>query len=169
MDHSAAAGLEQTAGLESRNQWGNPTKLVAEARVETERSSRYLIQRCRHVHKAGRAYPQMQAHVEWSDDRGMISFDWGRCTLGALPGVLTLQAEAPDEDTLRRLEHSVGDHLERIGRRDRLRVTWTLPESAGEETAEHPADGTADPTGLHMTVMGEDPDNHARQGGHARD
>jgi hypothetical protein len=50
--------------------------LIAEANVETGRSSRYLVQLCRHVDKAGRAHPQMQAHVEWSDDRGVISFDW---------------------------------------------------------------------------------------------
>jgi hypothetical protein len=113
--------------------------LIAEARVETQRSSRYLVQLCRHVNKAGRAHPQMQAHVEWSDDRGVISFDWGRCTLRALPGVLTLRAEAPDEDTLRRVEYPIADRLERIGRRDHLRVTWTPPQSAGEETAGTPA------------------------------
>jgi len=59
--------------------------LIAEADVETERSSRYLVQLCQHVDKVGRAHPQMRAHVEWSDDRGVISFDWGRCTLRA-PG-----------------------------------------------------------------------------------
>jgi hypothetical protein len=30
--------------------------LIAEAHVETKRSSRYLVQRCRHVNKAGRAH-----------------------------------------------------------------------------------------------------------------
>jgi hypothetical protein len=99
--------------------------VIAEARVETERSSRYLVQLCQHVSKAGHAHPQMQAHVEWSDDRGVISFDWGRCTLRALPGVLTLRAEAPNEDALRQVEHRVADRLQRIGRRDHLTVTWT--------------------------------------------
>jgi hypothetical protein len=99
--------------------------LIAEAHVETGRSSRYLVQLCRHVDEAARAHPQMRAHVEWSDDHGVISFDWGRCTLRALPGVLTLRAEAPDEDSLRRVEHRVADRLQRIGRRDHLTVTWT--------------------------------------------
>jgi hypothetical protein len=112
--------------------------LIAEAHVETERSSRYLVQLCQHVDKAGRAHPQMRAHIEWSDDRGVISLDWGRCTLRALPGVLTLRAEAPDEDTLRRIEHGVGERLQRIGMRDHLTVTWTPPQSAGEGTAETP-------------------------------
>ncbi len=110
--------------------------LMAEARVATERSSRYLVQLCRHVNKVGRAHPQMQAHVEWSDDRGVISFDWGRCTLRADPGVLTLRAEASDEERLHRLEQRVADRLEQVGRRDHLTVTWTLARGAGEETVE---------------------------------
>jgi len=110
----------------------------------------------------------MQANVEWSDDRGVISFDWGRCTLRALPGVLTLRAEAPDEDTLRRVEHPIADRLERIGRRDHLTVTWALPQSAGEETAKTPARRDS---GLERTAAGmnDDPDNHVRQEGHAHD
>ena len=48
--------------------------LIAEASVATERSGRYLVQLCQHISKVGRAYPQLQAHVGWSDDRGQISF-----------------------------------------------------------------------------------------------
>lgn len=99
--------------------------LIAEARVETERASRYLVQLCRHVSKAGRAHPQMRAQVEWSDDHGVIGFDWGRCMLRALPGVLELRAEAPDDESLQRLEQRVADRVEQIGGRDRLTVTWT--------------------------------------------
>jgi hypothetical protein len=113
--------------------------LVAEVKVETERSSRYLVQLCRHVDAVARAQPQMQAHVEWSDDRGVISFDWGRCTLRAVPGVLTLHVEAADEESLHELEQRVGSRLQQIGRRDHLTVTWTLPEGVDEETPEPPA------------------------------
>lgn len=113
--------------------------LVAEAKVETERSSRYLVQLCRHVDAVARSQPQMQAHVEWSDDRGVISFDWGRCTLRAVPGVLTLHVEAADEESLHELEQRVGGRLQQIGRRDHLTVTWTLPEGVDEETPEPPA------------------------------
>jgi hypothetical protein len=121
--------------------------LISEARVDTERSSRYLVQLCRHVGKAGRTHPQMQARVEWSDDRGVITFDPGRCSLRALPSVLSLRAEAPDEDTLRRIEHRVADRLAQIGRRDQLTVAWTRAQGAGEEPAETAAkrdsEGTA--------------------------
>jgi hypothetical protein len=102
--------------------------LIAEARVETERSSRYLAQLCRHIDKAAKASPQMEAHVEWSEDYGTINFGWGRCTLRADSRVLTLRAEAPDGESLRRLQDRVADRLERFGRRDRLTVTWTPPQ-----------------------------------------
>jgi hypothetical protein len=113
--------------------------LIAEARVETERSSRYLAQLCRHVNKASQASPQMQAHVEWSDDRGEISFGWGRCTLRADPGVLTLRAEAPDEESLRRLQDRVSERLQRFGRRDNLTVTWTTPHGVSKPPPTQPA------------------------------
>jgi hypothetical protein len=113
--------------------------LVAEAKAETERSSRYLVQLCRHVDAVARAQPQMQAHVEWSDDRGVLSFDWRRCTARVVPGVLTLHVEDADEESLHELEQRVGGRLQQIGRRDHLTVTWTLPEGVDEETPEPPA------------------------------
>jgi hypothetical protein len=96
--------------------------LIAEASVATERSRRYLVQLCKHVSLVARINPRM--HAEWSDDRGVISFGSGRCTLRAEPGVLTLRAEAPDEESLLQLEQRVADRLAQIGRRDRLTVAW---------------------------------------------
>ena len=113
--------------------------LIAEASVATERPSRYLVQLCRHVNLVAQRNPQMGAHVEWSDDRGVISFGWGRCTLRALPGVLGLRAEAPDEEGLHRLEQRVAEKLEQVGARDRLTVTWTPPQGAGEQLPRQPA------------------------------
>lgn len=107
--------------------------LTAEARVETERSSRYLDQLCRHVSKVAEGHTQMQARVEWSDEQGEITFAWGgRCTLRAERGVLSLRAEAPDEDSLRRVQDRVTERLERFGRRDQVTVTWTSPRGAAE-------------------------------------
>ncbi len=69
--------------------------LIAEAHVQTEHPSRYLVQLCRHAQQAHRlshrprghdgdaqAPPEVQ-HVEWSETRGTISFGWGRCTMQA--------------------------------------------------------------------------------------
>jgi hypothetical protein len=116
--------------------------LIAEARVVTERSGRYLVQLCQHLNKVAQRNPQVQAHVEWSDDRGQISFGWGRCTLRAGPGVLTLRAEAADEEHLHRLEQRIADRLEQVGRRDRLTVTWTPPRGAGEQPPRRPTGAT---------------------------
>lgn len=103
--------------------------VIAEARVATQRPGRYLVQLCRHIGQVAQAHPQMQASVECSDDRGVIDFGWGRCTLSAGPGVLTLRAEAADEDSLFRLEQRLVDRLEQVGRRDRLVVTWSSPQA----------------------------------------
>jgi len=118
--------------------------VIAEARVATGRSSRYLVQLCRHIRLVAQARPQMQAHVEWSDDRGVISFGWGRCTLRADPGMLALRAEAPDEDSLYQLAQRIADRLEQVGRRDRLTVTWTPAQGGGEQLPRRPAGATDD-------------------------
>jgi hypothetical protein len=123
--------------------------LTAEASVETKRSSRYLVQLCRHVSHVAQAHPQMQAQVEWSDDRGVISLGSGRCTLRADPGALTLRAEAPDEESLHQLEQRVAERLERVGRRDRLTVKWAPSHGAGDRERPPSAPG--------------------HRGGHARD
>ena len=112
--------------------------LIAEASVKTERPSRYLIQLCQHLSKVGRGNPQMPVRVDWTDDRGEISFDWGRCTLRAQPSVLALRAEAADEDALRVIQDRVADRLERIGSRDALTVAWVAPRGTSAPTAETP-------------------------------
>lgn len=103
--------------------------LITEADVVTDRPGRYLVQLCRHVSLVARASPQMRARVEWSDDHGVIDVGWGRCTLLAAPGVLTLRAEAGDEASLRQLQQRVGCRLEQVGIRDRLTVAWAAPRT----------------------------------------
>jgi hypothetical protein len=118
--------------------------LTSEAHVDTERASRYLIQVCRHFSHLRRhesrpdqnpahARPDVQAQVEWSATHGTISFGWGRCTMQANPGTLTLRAEAPDEDNLERVQDLLADHVERFGSRDHLKVKWTPPQDGGEQ------------------------------------
>jgi hypothetical protein len=113
--------------------------LTAEARVRTEHPSRYLVQLCRHaqqVHRlrhrprahGGDAQPPPKVeHVEWSETGGMISFGWGQCTIQATPGLLTLRAEAAEEDSLRRVQDIVAADIERFGSRHQLTVTWQRP------------------------------------------
>jgi hypothetical protein len=46
-------------------------------------------------------------------------------------GVLTLIAAAPDGDTLARVQHVLGSHLERFGQRNELAVTWVSDAHPG--------------------------------------
>jgi hypothetical protein len=108
--------------------------LISRAHVDTERANRYLAQLCRHFsnlrrHESRMAKapkrPDIRVHVECSERHGTITFDdWGRCTMDASPEALTLSVEAPDEGQLRRVQGLVGEHVERFGKRDDLKVNW---------------------------------------------
>jgi hypothetical protein len=99
--------------------------VTAEGHMATDRAGRYLEQLCQHLDSLGQARPQMRVNVEWSGEHGVIDFGWGRCTLDAKPSALGLVVQAGDEPSLRELQQRISDRLERIGRRDGLRVTWS--------------------------------------------
>lgn len=127
--------------------------LTAIARVPTQDPGRYLVRLCKHAsqmtsqmtsqmggpprhrpraHARGGAPPEMHRppqmrEVEWNDTDGSLTLDWGRCTLHAAPGVLELRAEAPDEESLARVQELISRRLEKLGHRDRLTVTWLTP------------------------------------------
>jgi len=112
--------------------------LTSEAQVQTDRSSRYLVQLCRHVNQLGghsghrpgshngnaTHVPPEVRHVEWSDTEGVVSLSWGQWTMRAAPGALILRVEAADPANLRRIQDLVAARLQKIGRRDNLTVTW---------------------------------------------
>jgi hypothetical protein len=120
--------------------------LTAEARIQAERPSRYLVQLCRHAssinHKilsrhAGqvRARPEVR-HVEWTDTDGTLTFSWGRCAVQAGPDTLTVRAEAANEENLQGIQDLITRNLERFGRRDHLKVTWRRPVAPGAQASE---------------------------------
>ena len=116
------------------------------ARVPTRRASRYLAQLCRHGsllsrlashrppsdghgHGAGGAPPAATASSAGTE--GIIDFGWGRCTLHATADALALHAEADDPQYLQQIQEGITARLERIGRRDKLTITWTqAPQTA---------------------------------------
>ncbi len=93
------------------------TTLVSLARVETDRPSRYLTQLCKHF--------SAKTPADWTDNSGVIQFEFGACRLVAEECALVLTAEGPDDESLTRVEQVTGSHLERFGARDELAVTWT--------------------------------------------
>jgi hypothetical protein len=97
---------------------------TAEAHIPTDRASRYLRQLCSHssrFHHAGRAAPQAEAT---SDTTGRIIRGSARCELTADSTGLALHLAADDEEQLRDLQTALTRTLERIGRRDGLKVVW---------------------------------------------
>jgi hypothetical protein len=117
--------------------------LTAEAHVRTDRPDRYLVQLCRHAGQMGRhrghrprthdgpnthTPPEIQ-HAEWSDTDGTVKMNWGQWTVHAVPGTLTLRAEASDEKNLHQIQDLLAERLEKIGRRDHLTVTWQRPDA----------------------------------------
>jgi len=124
---------------------------TAEAQIETERPSRYLVQLCRHAaamtgprghrrrtHGEGDgdgdgdalALREARVRAEWSETRGVVDFaPWGQCTLAASADLLVLHVEAADEESLRRIQDVITRDLDRFGRRDHLTVNWHRPEA----------------------------------------
>ncbi|MBF9066448.1 DUF2218 domain-containing protein [Streptacidiphilus fuscans] len=150
---------------------------TAEARLATERASRYLVQLCRHLsqmarmshrprggHDADRMPPAVQ-HVDWTDTHGTVRFAHGQWTLEATPDQLTLRVDAGDEEALQRLQDGITARIEKIGRRDGLQVHWqraetgdlppTEPTEPTDETSPTPEKGRASrrPRGTTLGLM----------------
>jgi hypothetical protein len=114
---------------------------ASEARIDTDRPSRYLIQFCRHANAIGSVEPQrlpmhgdgtealqhVTVRAEWSDTEGTVSLDpWGHCRLEATETSLSIRLEACDDDTLRRIEDIVSTNIHRFSG-GALTPTWQHP------------------------------------------
>jgi hypothetical protein len=118
---------------------------ILRAQIQTERASRYLVQFCKHaaamgngshgprMHLQGRmARPEVQVTADWSDTFATVAFTpWGRCTLGADAGTLTLRIDAADQDGLIQIRDIITRDLRRFSSRDPLTMTWQEPETPG--------------------------------------
>lgn len=115
---------------------------TAEARVETDRASRYLDQLCRHIQQMGHhphyrpgggAHRPPQVHgVEWSDTQGSVRLSLGLWTLQATPDALMVRIEADSEEDLQRMRDLITGRIEKIGRRDHLTVAWQQSAAPSE-------------------------------------
>ena len=95
--------------------------LSARADVLTEAPARYAKQLVSHLgHR-----------VEFTTAGGTSTAAIGEATGSIVvgDGVLTLLAEAPDAESLARVQHVLGSHLERFGQRNELTVTWTTGDA----------------------------------------
>jgi uncharacterized protein len=93
------------------------TTLNARADVTTDVPERYAKQLVAHL---GR---RLTWTTEGATSRAAIGPATGTVIVG--DGVLTLLAEAPDQESLERVQHVLGSHLERFGQRNEFTVVWT--------------------------------------------
>ena len=121
--------------------------LSAEAHIDTDRPSRYLVQLCEHAAAMGRgghgarmhpgaspAGREVDVQAEWTDTRGRLTFaPWGECTLTADADALSLRIDARDETGLRNIRDILTKDVHRVGRRDNLTVIWS--PAAGSRSA----------------------------------
>jgi uncharacterized protein len=91
--------------------------LTARADVATDTPERYAKQLVSHL---GR---KTEFTTEGATSTAPIAGGTGVIEIG--DGVLTLLAEAPDGETLARVQDVLGRHLERFGQRNELTVVWT--------------------------------------------
>ncbi len=115
---------------------------TAEARVQTERASRYLAQLCQHVTSISARGPAILRHrkrhgpghlaqpagapprAEWTETHGTLTFPGGTITLQVTLDALIVRADAATAPDLQRAQEMVGRHLAKYGRRDQLTVAW---------------------------------------------
>jgi hypothetical protein len=90
------------------------------AAVPTEASDRYAKQLLAHLGRKNPVEP-----VEGSPDAGRLVFAYGRGTVRPEADRLLLEADAPDEESLTRVQDVLGRHLERFGARRDLTVHWS--------------------------------------------
>jgi uncharacterized protein len=90
--------------------------LASRADVPTDVPGRYAKQLVSHL---GRKVEFVEDRGSWTAD---VNGSVARITVG--DGVLVLEAEASDTESLARMEHALGSHLERFGQRNELRVAW---------------------------------------------
>ena len=95
---------------------------ISSSEVETEHTSRYLQQLCKHFgHKVPVTYTATQGHV---------TLPFGTCTFEADARLLRLSVKGTSHD-LHRLERFVGEHLARFAFRENPTVTWTSQIEGG--------------------------------------
>ena len=123
---------------------------TAEADIQTEHAASYLARLCGHAGKMGTAghrpghrprsharggVPPEVRHVERSETEGTVSMNWGQWTVRVSPGLLTIRAEAADEESLQRIQDLLTARLQMFARREHLTVTWLRPGPDGTSRA----------------------------------
>jgi len=88
----------------------------SQARIETGSASKYLQQLCKHfAHKVEVDYDAHAAHVR---------FPFGECRMAADDAVLRIECDAETEETLKRAQGVIDEHLVRFAWREKPAIVW---------------------------------------------
>lgn len=99
---------------------------IAQARVRSERASRYLVQLCKHfAHKIP---------ADYDERTGKVDFQPGLCVMHATGDWLSLRCEASSEPDLIRVKSIVADHLARFAWQEGIAVEWHDEQKLAERT-----------------------------------
>jgi hypothetical protein len=93
------------------------TLLHSTAHIQTPNAARYLTQLCKHLAN--------RTQVTLGEGVGDIVFDSGTAHLTAAAGVLAIEVDAADVETLARVQDVVARHLVRFAFREDLVVEWS--------------------------------------------
>ena len=109
-------------------QSADPARYISRLRRHTARMGEQTHFGPRHGHwppDPGSTHtPPRVTHAEWTNMHEIVTMNWGRWTVQANPGTLTLHAEAADQENLKRIQDMLTRRLESFGRREHLTLSW---------------------------------------------
>lgn len=88
----------------------------SEARVPTDKASRYLGQLCKHF--------AQKVPAQCGGTNGKVEFEPGTCLMEVVGDELVLRCKAEEPGGLQTVKDVVRDHLVRFGWREELTVEW---------------------------------------------
>ena len=89
-----------------------------EARVQTAKASKYLMQMCKHfAHKVP---------VEFDEREGKVDFEPGHCVMTVEKDLLVMSCEADGENEMARMKYILDDHLKRYAWREEIEINWEI-------------------------------------------
>lgn len=86
--------------------------------ISTIEGSKYLRHLCKHFNH--------KVEASWTDHKGEIYFDIGRCTMAADSEELHIHCRADDEIRLEELKKVIKSHFDRFARREQQVLHWPL-------------------------------------------
>ncbi|OSQ46247.1 DUF2218 domain-containing protein [Thalassospira alkalitolerans] len=84
--------------------------------VQTENARKYLQQLCKHfAHKVD---------VDFTPDKGHVSFPMGQCTILAQSTLLSFEGQSEQEEGIARMKGVIISHLDKFAWREQIEYIW---------------------------------------------